>query len=329
MLEGDDPRIGRVIHLRYKILDHIGSGSMGVIYRAERVGLGRMVAIKFLHTGTSGQTEFVRRLDREARAMSRLSHPNCVPVIDAGVDDEPYLVMEYVHGRSLADLIDGGPVPSARAVAITSQILAGLAHAHELGIIHRDIKAANVLITEATGAGDLVKLVDFGLAKILDRKPRATWSTDSGTAVGTPSYLAPEVARGQEADARSDLYSVGVLLFEMVTGRKPFRGDAPVDIIRQHLQDAPPSLSDAAASRSFSPLLEGVVAKALAKAPDDRYQTALEFSRALEALGPRPRSAPQLSRVMGAAGRTSGRTWIIALAALAIALGVGLFLAMR
>src|SRR5512134_1303019 len=109
MVEAEDPRIGRVIHLRYKILDRIASGSMGVIYRAERVGLGRMVAIKFLHTNVAGQGEFVRRLEREARAMSRLSHPNCVPVIDAGVDDEPYLVMDYVDGKSLAELLDAGP----------------------------------------------------------------------------------------------------------------------------------------------------------------------------------------------------------------------------
>jgi eukaryotic-like serine/threonine-protein kinase len=329
MFEGEDPRIGRVIHLRYKILDRIAAGAMGVIYRAERVGLGRQVAIKFVHTGAAAQPEFVRRLDREARAMSRLSHPNCVPVIDAGVDDEPYLVMDYVDGRSLADLLDAGPLPSSRAVAIAGQVLAGLAHAHSLGIVHRDIKAANVLVSEATGAGDLVRIVDFGLAKILNVKPGASWTTDSGTAVGTPSYLAPEVARGQEADARSDIYSVGVLLFEMVTGRKPFRADAPVDIIRQHLQDPPPRLSDAASSRSFSPALEAVVAKALAKAPAERYQTALDFAKALESLGPKPRAAPQLSRAMDVPGGGSRSTVLVGAALLALAVVVGLILALR
>ncbi|WP_309890487.1 protein kinase domain-containing protein [Archangium sp.] len=277
-----DPRIGTVLQERYRILQRLAAGGMGVVYRGERLELGRAVAIKFLHPWMAADSSFQRRFQIEAQAMSRLSHPCCVSVIDYGVQgDSPFMVMDFVTGQTLRTLVrEGGPVPVKRALGIVRQVLAGLAHAHAQGIVHRDIKPDNILLTEAIGLGDQVRILDFGLAKLRDTVSNLT----TGLAVGTPSYMAPEQIRAGEIDVRTDLYAVGVLLFELLTGAKPFDGERVAEVMRKHQEETPPTLGSLRAGAGFSQELEAVVRKAMAKQPVDRFQTAADFAGALEGL---------------------------------------------
>ncbi|QRK06006.1 serine/threonine protein kinase [Archangium violaceum] len=267
---------------RYRILQRLAAGGMGVVYRGERLELGRAVAIKFLHSWMAADESFQRRFQIEAQAMSRLSHPCCVPVIDHGVHEgAPFMVMEFVTGQTLRALLrEGGPLPVKRALGLVRQVLAGLAHAHAQGIVHRDIKPDNILLTEAIGLGDQVRILDFGLAKLRDTVSGLT----TGLAVGTPSYMAPEQIRAGEIDARTDLYSVGVLLFELLTGAKPFNGERAAEVMSQHQVAPPPSLSSIRPEAGFSQELEAAVRKAMAKQPGDRFQSATDFAATLEAL---------------------------------------------
>ena len=273
-----DPRVGTVIQDRYKILDIIASGGMGVVYRGERLQLGRPVAIKFLNPWIASQKSFLERFEVEARAMSRLSHPNCVSVLDFGVDDVPFLVMDFVAGRSLRALIESERLDPTRVIGLARQILSGVAHAHAQGIIHRDLKPENIVVSDAPGLTDYVRILDFGLAKLNDG-PALT----VGMAIGTPSYMAPEQTQSEGAiDARTDVYGVGILLFEMLTGQKPFRSDKVADLILMHRSQAAPRLSAVASEASFSEALEAVVAQALAKAPANRFSSANEMAAAVE-----------------------------------------------
>ncbi|HVZ71133.1 MAG TPA: protein kinase [Polyangia bacterium] len=277
--EAPDPRIGSVLQGRYRILSRIASGAMGVVYRGERVQLGRPVAVKFLHPWIASQQAFITRFDTEARAMSRLGHPNCVSVIDFGVEGAPYLVMDFVTGRTLREAMGGARFPVARALHVVRQLLAGLAHAHAQGIIHRDLKPENLLLSEEAGLVDHLRILDFGLAKLRDG-PAMT----AGLAVGTPSYMSPEQTGAEGAiDARTDLYAVGVLLFELLTGRKPFQSENVGELLLMHRERPAPLLRSAAPDAGFSAALEGVVDKALAKMADQRFQSAAAFGEALDA----------------------------------------------
>ena len=274
-----DPRVGSVLQDRYKILALVASGGMGVVYRGERLQLGRPVAIKFLNPWVAAQRSFLQRFEVEARALSRLSHPNCVSVIDFGVADVPFLVMDFATGRSLRVLIASERLAPGRALGFARQILSGVAHAHAQGIIHRDLKPENIIVGDSPGLIDHVRILDFGLAKLHDG-PALT----VGMAVGTPSYMAPEHTSGEGAvDARSDIYAVAVLLFEMLTGRKPFVSDQVAQLILMHQREPAPRMSTVAGSASFSDALEAVVAKALAKAPADRFASADDMAAALDA----------------------------------------------
>lgn len=274
-----DARLGTVVADRYRILEPLSSGAMGAVYRAERVQLGRIVAVKFLHTGLAASPGFIKRFEQEARTMSRLDHPHCVSVIDYGVADAPFIVMDFVTGTTLRHLLDDGPQPPARALAIVRQMLAALAHAHEKGIIHRDVKPANVMLAQATGTGDHVRLLDFGLAKLHDGD-----QSSSSNIVGTPSYMSPEQAAGQQVDARADLYATAVVLFELLTGEKPFQHEEALQLILMHLSNPPPSLRDLRPDVEFSPELEDLVRRGLAKAPGDRFQTPNEFREACDSV---------------------------------------------
>ena len=261
----------------------LAAGGMGVVYRGERVQLGRAVAIKFLHAPLAADKEFMRRFDLEARVLSRLGHPHCVSVIDFGVEDgAPYMVLDFVTGKNLREVMDAGALAPARALHIARQILAGLAHAHGQGIVHRDIKPANIMLSEATGTGDHVRILDFGLAKLRDAGPEASTSQ---LAVGTPSYMPPEQSRGGKVDARSDVYSMGVMLFELLTGRKPFVAHETFEVLEMHREAPIPTLRASAPDRGFSEELEVIILRAMAKAPEDRFQSAEEM---LEALGAVP-----------------------------------------
>lgn len=282
----EDPRIGSVLNNRYRITERIASGGMGVVYRGERLELGRPVAIKFLHELYKEKQRFLTRFEREARAMSKLSHPYCVSVIDFGVESAPYIVMDYVTGTTLKALIARERLTIGRATRIAGQVLAALAHAHEQGIIHRDIKPDNIILCDAVGVGEHVRILDFGLAKLLDNSVDSNLSTAS-LLIGTPNYMSPEQSSGGEVDLRTDLYSTGVVLFEMLTGRKPFIDEEALNVLRMHRETAPPTLADAASGAAaqseplFSPELEELMSKAMAKSPDDRFQTAEEFALAL------------------------------------------------
>jgi len=250
---------------------------MGNVYRGERLKLGRAVAIKVINEEIPNDASR-KRFEREALAMAKLEHPHCASVLDVGVHvGRPYVVMELVTGQNLKELIKEGPVAMMRAVDLTRQVLSGLSHAHEHGVIHRDIKPANIVLSQKSGLGDHVKILDFGLARFSSAE---TSNLTTGVVLGTPNYMAPEQIRGSAFDHRIDLYACGVLLFELLTGSKPFEASDPVAVCFQHLNDPPPRLADKTGGRQFG-ALEDVVARALAKDPDQRFQTADEFATAL------------------------------------------------
>ncbi len=258
----------------YRPEEVLGAGAMGVVYRATHLALQRPVAIKL--TVLDAQ-EHEERFVREGRLLSRLQHPNLVRVYDAGKSDgTPYLVMELVKGCTLATLAAGRALPSDLAVGLVVQLLDGLAHAHEAGVLHRDVKTENALVTVA----GLLKLADFGLA----RSELEATKTRAGTIMGTPAYMSPEQARGARVDARSDLYSAAVVLFELAAGRLPFVSESPVELITMQLRDAPPSLLQVA--RAVPKPVADAVSRALSKDPADRFATVGELAACLrEAVG--------------------------------------------
>jgi len=282
-----------VLQGRYRILERVAAGAMGVVYRGERVELARAVAVKFLHPWIAAQQTFRTRFETEARAMSRLNHPNCVSVIDFGVEGSPYLVMDFITGGTLRKVLEWGRLSPVRAVAIARQVLAGVAHAHAQGIIHRDLKPDNMILTDTDGLPDHVKILDFGLAKLRDGPAKT-----SGLAIGTPSYMSPEQTGAPgEIDGRTDIYAVGVVLHEMLAGTKPFASEKVAEILLMHRDQAPPPLRQVVPAAGISPALEAVVLRAMAKKPDERFQTAAEFAAALE-------DVPEAATRMSVVGRT-------------------------
>jgi len=266
--------IGKNLGNRYQIMEKLGGGGMAVVYRARCCYLQRDVTIKVLRPEYYGDEDFVERFRREAQAVASLSHPNIVNVYDVGQEDNiHYIVMEYVEGKNLKEIIrERGPLPVEEAVDIARQICEGLEHAHEHNIIHRDIKPHNILITK-TGR---VKVTDFGIA----RAATAATVTQTGTIVGSVHYFSPEQAKGEAIGLRSDIYSVGVVLYEMLTGKLPFEGDTPIAIILKQVQEEPEA--PAKLNPAVTPELEKVVLRAMAKNPDYRYQSAREMAQDLK-----------------------------------------------
>jgi serine/threonine-protein kinase len=280
----EDPLIGRTLPGGYVVLELVGVGGMGRVYRGEQQALGRTVAVKVIHQHLLGDEGTAARFITEARAASRLNHPNSVGVIDFGKTDlgAPYLVMEFLRGRDLARVLyDEGPLGIRRSVEIVKQVLAALGEAHDLGIIHRDLKPENIILEARRGGGDFVKVVDFGLAKMRS-EPMATNVTRPGIVCGTPDYMAPEQGRGDELDSRADLYAVGVILFLLLTNRLPFEADSPTQVVLMHLSVAPPDPRRVAPERAIPDVLAELCLKALGKAADDRFQSADDFIAALE-----------------------------------------------
>ena len=279
-----DPLTGVVLSDRYRVGVRLGEGGIGAVYEAEHLVLGRKVAIKVLRRELAGMKDLLARFDREARALSRLSHVNVVAVTDFGVwEGLPYLVMELVRGTSLAAEVHVGPMGTDRAAVVIRQILAALVYAHGEGVIHRDLKPSNVMLVEQPGVQDLVKILDFGLAKFVSGEESNDVSiTKEGAVFGTPAYMSPEQVAGEETDARSDVYAVGLLLFECLTGRRPFVLETRTEVMRAHLATEAPRASSVETSEPIGAALDDVVAKALAKRRADRFGSAEEMIRALD-----------------------------------------------
>jgi serine/threonine-protein kinase len=279
----EDPLVGRTLPGGYVILDLVGVGGMGRVYRAEQTTLARTVAVKIIHPHLLGEENAAARFITEARAASRLNHPNSVGVIDFGKtpDGQLYLVMEFLRGRDLARVAyEEGPLPFRRIVDVLRQVLAALSEAHHLEIIHRDLKPENVILEPMRTGGDFVKVVDFGLAK-MRQEATDKLITSPGIVCGTPEYMSPEQGRGDPLDARSDLYGVGVIFYQLLTGRLPFEADSPTQVVLMHLSAAPADPRKVAPDRQIGDPLAEVCLKALAKEPKDRYANADQFAEAL------------------------------------------------
>ena len=259
---------------RYRILTRIGSGGMADVYAAQDTHLGREVAIKLLHRRFARDTQFVERFRREASSAAGLQHPNVVNVFDRGEHDGTYYIaMEHLRGRPLKDLVADGPMPQERAIDLGIQMLEAAGFAHRRGVIHRDFKPHNVIV-ESHDGGDVAKVTDFGIARA-----GASEMTETGSIMGTAHYLSPEQAQGHAVTPASDLYSIGVVIYEMLTGRVPFAGDSAVAIALKHLSEPPPPPSSL--RPDVHPALEAAVMRALEKDPAARYRDAEEFVAAL------------------------------------------------
>ena len=267
---------GRVVS-HYRILKRLGAGGMGVVYQAEDMRLKRTVALKFLPPELTRDEAARDRFIQEAQAASALDHPNICAIYDVdSADDQLFIAMAYYEGETLRDRIARGPLSLPEALDVALQIARGLDHAHHAGIVHRDIKPANVIATR----DGLVKIVDFGIAKILDR----TGPTRTGLTLGTVTYMAPEQAHGYTVDQRADLWALGVVLYEMLTGRPPFGGDRDMAILHNILHETPPAARTLRAD--LPPAIDDLLVRALTKDRDGRYQSAPEMIQALTACVP-------------------------------------------
>lgn len=289
-----DPLVGTVIADRYRLLARVGEGGMGAVYRGEHVTLGKRVAVKFLHAELSRVPEVVARFEREARAAAQLEHVNVVAAHDFGktAEGQFFLVMEFVDGKSLRDLLsEEGRLPPARALHIARHIASALKRAHALGIVHRDLKPENVVLVEREGDKDFAKVIDFGIAKDASGRlaPGGAALTQAGMVFGTPDYMAPEQALGANVDHRADIYAFGVMVFEMLTGRRPFEADDVMSLLGKHMTAPPPAASMTAPPGTLPPSVDAVLARMLAKSPGERFSSAIEAIQALEsALGVTP-----------------------------------------
>jgi eukaryotic-like serine/threonine-protein kinase len=266
--------VGELIAERYELQELVGTGGMSSVYRAHDRLLERDVAIKVLHEQFTADGEYVERFRREARAVAQLSHPNIVTVIDRGEqDDRQFIVFEYVDGENLKALVArDGPLPEREAIELALQVARALGFAHEQGLVHRDVKPQNVLLND----GHEAKVTDFGIARSLDVQGGLT---QTGTVMGTSDYIAPEQARGSRVDAQSDIYSLGTVLYELLTGEVPFAGDNFVAVAMQHINQPPPSVRER--RPELSPCVDEVVQRAMAKEPRDRFRSMDQLCAAL------------------------------------------------
>ena len=273
--------VGRVVGKTYRVEKKLGEGGMGAVYRAVDVNLDRAVALKVIRPDLVAGPDFVKRFLREAKAAAAFQHPHSVQVYAFGEDAGlVYMALEYVNGRELRELIrERGALPAARTIEIGSQILAALQKAHEQGIVHRDLKPQNVMVSIEDGS-DAVKILDFGIAKMKEANAGGV-QTQAGTIMGTVAYMSPEQARGEQVDGRSDLYSVGIMLYQMITGEVPFQGKSSMELLKKQIEQPPPP--PRSKRRDVPVELERVILKALEKKKTDRYPDARTFAQALEA----------------------------------------------
>jgi eukaryotic-like serine/threonine-protein kinase len=286
-----EPKVGDILDSRYRITGLLGTGGMGSVYRAEHVTIRRPVAIKVLHPNIAEDPDYARRFEREAFVTGRTDHPNCVTVSDFGplAGGGFYLVMELVDGALLADVLDDVErMPPRRALHIIRHVLRGLGHAHQNGIVHRDVKPANVILVTQDSDDDFAKILDFGIAKLVDaaaaHAPGNNQLTRVGTTVGTPTYVAPEQAVGGVVDQRSDLYSCSIMLYEMIAGRPPFQDEDTVRVLAKHLSAPVPAMAELVPDVVVSPAVEEVIRKGLSKDKAERHASAAAYIAAIDDL---------------------------------------------
>ncbi len=289
----NDPLVGTLLADRYRLFSLLGEGGMGKVYLGEHALMHKRVAVKILHRELTQVAEVVARFEREAMAAANIDHPNVAGATDFGKlpDGSVFLVLEYVQGRSLRELIAEGHLPIDRALHIVRQIASALTHAHAFGIVHRDLKPENVMLVEKNGDPDFVKVLDFGIAKVPVQEVSERGSIRPGKVItrvgmifGTPEYMAPEQALGQNVNARADLYTLGIILFEMLSGRRPFSADSPVGILGQQLQGPLPTFAKRAPDLRIPAALEQLVLRLLAPMVGLRFQCAKDVHTAIEAL---------------------------------------------
>ena len=267
-----------IINERYQILGQIGKGGMALVYKAKDLSIKRIVAIKIIRTDRKLTPASLKRFDREAKFLAKLDHPNIVRLFDYGeFEGLPYFVMEYVAGDTLKKHM-GQPIKIAEAARMLAPVARGLAFAHEMGIIHRDIKPSNILIT----ADGTPKISDFGIAKLAESEMTMDL-TGANVSVGTPEYMSPEQGLGKPIDGRTDIYSLGVVLYEMVTGKKPFTADTPLGVLHQHVTE--PALKPSACEKTFPASMDAVILTALEKEASKRYPSMQAFAGVLEQIG--------------------------------------------
>lgn len=278
-----DPLLGTNLANKYKIMDKIGEGGMGSVYRAMQQPIDRPVAVKVLLNKLIDDDMAIRRFEQEARAVSKIQHPNTVTIYDYGQTDDGrfYLVMEFLKGRTLTELLrEKGPVDSHLSCHVIRQVCASLGDAHSAGIIHRDLKPDNIFLTSVGSDSNFVKVLDFGVAKLADNEAGATL-TQTGMIFGTPKYMSPEQAEGKQIDFRADIYAIGVMLYELLTGRPPFLADTAVALLLKHISQPPPEFERIRADLNVPAQLEAITMKALAKNVDERYLTVEDLAAEL------------------------------------------------
>ena len=298
--------IGRTLARRYRVDALLGQGGMGAVYRGLHLGLNREIAIKVLRPELTSHPDIAPRFQREAQASSRLEHPNVVQVFDFGGEQPEgfdreikFLVMQLLQGRELSDML-GQPIPPTRALELLRQILSGLAHAHERGVVHRDLKPDNVFVTTDHEDRELLKLVDFGIAKLADGPGEGANLTQTGMVFGTPTYMSPEQATGSaKVDARTDLYAAGIILYEMLAGKPPFAADELVMLLRKQVLEPPPPLP------GLGPALEQLLFGLLAKRQDERIQTAADALDLLTKAERELRDGPEVTPASRALAQTA------------------------
>src|SRR4051812_46425569 len=294
--------VGDVLSDRYELEELVGTGGMSSVYRAHDRLLDRKVALKILHDQYTADDDYVERFRREARAVAALSHPNIVTVIDRGEhENKQFIVFEYIDGENLKRLIERrGPAPVTTALELAMQVARGLSFAHQNGLVHRDVKPQNVLLN---GDGQ-AKVTDFGIARSMDVQHGMT---QTGTVLGTSDYIAPEQAQGQRVDEHTDVYSLGVVMYELLTTEVPFPGENFVAVAMRHINEPPPPVRDK--RPDVSPRLDAAIQRAMAKNPEDRFQTMADFCRELEAcLAELQSGATQIAPSVSAPKRTRPRS---------------------
>jgi serine/threonine-protein kinase len=348
-MSAPDPFIGReILNREFHILEKIGTGGMGSVYRANQVAMNRLVAVKILHPKLANRRDLVSRFRREAKAMSHLTHPNTVRVLLYGEleDGSLYIVMEHLEGKNLNQTVRAeGPMAYERALPILIQVCGALEEAHRTGIVHRDLKPENIFLCTQGGLRDFPKVLDFGLAKVTERemRPGSIILTQEGMVFGTPEFMSPEQAQGRTLTPASDIYSLAVILYELLTGKLPFDARTPVEFLQLHVTARPIPLGERVPGKTFPPGLAEIISRALLKKPEERFRSAGDFAAALRPLVsstrglssilpvrsdpvPSARSAPR-SPSPSRRGHKTGLGLIVGVAAACLVMGVVLAVA--